>query len=195
MNSKTIPTRNEFDYGGSGETDKTLISPEGLPTIEERDESWAIANWHGGGVGMTFSETAFDNLIKFTVRFKSKNAYGKFAKYLLIVERWENESWSLEVRDPVCYCTDDLDRSKWYYWEREYSLLQPISFINYQLKRTTAIKFRITGYVAVGRNLSWSSPQTNEFTGILDPPELTIAKEHLRYWEESVSYYERFLHK
>lgn len=186
---------NEFDYGGSDETSKTLISPDGLPTIDETDELCAIANWHGSGVATIFNDTAIDNIIKFTVRFKSKTAYGKFAKYLLIVERWENNSWNLEIRDPVCYCTEGLDRLKWYYWEREYGLLQTIDLIKYTTKQNTTLKFRITAYVAIARNSSWSSPQTNEFVAILNAPKLKIIKEYLKYQKEFISQYERVLQK
>lgn len=186
---------NEFDYGGTGDRNKVLISPEGLPTVNETDAIWSFADWNGAGVVNEFRSSAFNNVIKFSVRFKSKNAYGKFAKYLLLVERFENNTWSLEIRDLVCYCTDNLDRKKWYYWDREYSLPQSISFITYRMKRNTTVKFKITGYVAVARNQNWSNPDFKDFTAILPPPKLSIAKKFLVYERKAIDQYEQAFRK
>ena len=186
---------NEFDYGGTGDKDKILISPEGLPTVNETDDIASFADWNGGGVVNEFKSTAFNNVIKFTVRFKSKNAYGKFARYLVMVEKFENNTWNLEIRDPVCYCTDSLDRTKWYYWEREYSLPQSISFLSYKMKKNTSVKFRITGYVAVARNITWSRSESKDFTAILSPPKLSVAKEFFIYEREAIARYEQTFRK
>ena len=169
----------QFSFEGGNDRTKRLHSvEEGKPNVTETDPIAAPAVWHGRNTA-TFEDTHVENILSFTIRFKVKDAYAHFGYYLILIDRLEkNESWERWIQDEVTLITPTGDHDNWYYCEREYSLAQSIWRHFRKIRLDTALRFKITGYNAIGSMRKWGDPHSKEFTAILKAPNLTIMKNH-----------------
>ena len=192
----------EFSFGGTGDTQKTLSPLEaGKPQVSENDPPWLIAHWHSAPTVFSFKNTAFENIIKFTVRFKSKNAYGNWVQYLVKIERQIGENaYQLDSQDTVTLCPPEGDHTNWYYKEKDYSITHSTNVITAIRKLETQLIFRITANVTWGRHHEFTPyPMSELYTAKFDPPKLKLIRERIAFDQESFmnerQYFEKLLKK
>jgi hypothetical protein len=188
----------EFDSGGTADTNKNLNPLEaGKPQVSENDPAWHIAHWHSSINEFSFKNSSFENIIKFTVRFKGKNAYGTFNNYLVKIERQIAENvYILDSQDIVMVATPPGDHTNWYYKEKEYSITHAIQLLPAIAKVKTQLIFKITANVTWGRHHDFTpNPGSQVYKATFDPPKLGLARERLQIEREAFMYASQHLEK
>ncbi len=178
------------DYNAEGSPDdqtKTLYPIDGGAEVEENDPSDTPAVWNGPATE-TFSDTSSSNVLKLRVRFKAREPYAKTATFLIVIDRFVPDTdppWQREIRDSVSFNLPERHLDKWYYCEREYTLSQDIPLLAARMKKNTKLTFRVDGRIWTGGAMNTGSGGSSgafgpshrkEFTAVLKPPKLELAK-------------------
>ncbi len=178
-----------------GSQERELHSLQGWPTVVERGHPGDTALYPGPS-SHTFSDTDVYNLLKLQVRFEAKDSYGGMAGYRIEIQPFNSSSnlWDTPiVWDPVWFCTPTGDHDTWYYYEREYTLPMGLSIREVQQKKFVKRRFRINGYIWVGKNVvpggQYGNPHSFELTAVLTPPKLNLVKQQLAELQRRTAYY------